>query len=198
MDKRRKCRRVTTLLREQVGAILLKEVQKAAASYVAATTTTLGFPACLTAASGKKKSLASLARDLEIQFFKEHGERDVDYLHQVQTLTSALTEHGRSLLEAAHFSSKGLSKCDWDAHVIKQHRPEPEKDEIPEPHDPTRKPLEEIYQELELNEEAQLIQCHKCKSWNVAYKTIQLRALDEPGTTKCMCRNCKHNWTEHS
>src|SRR5205823_6249919 len=46
--------------------------------------------------------------------------------------------------------------------------------------DPTRKALDEIYEQLNLNGEAQLIQCHKCKGWDVRYKTIQLRSLDEP------------------
>lgn len=41
-----------------------------------------------------------------------------------------------------------------------------------------------------------MLQCRKCKTFNVIYHEVQTRSADEPMTAKCYCKYCGHRWSQ--
>lgn len=103
-----------------------------------------------------------------------------------------------------------LADFDWDMHAIKiqsaedaqkkrevelaRLTPGPEEQEA----DQTLKSREAIFKDLGLDSKAKLVQCKKCKSWEIKFFIVQTKSSDEALTTKCLCTLCKTTWVQAS
>lgn len=197
--KKKKVRRVATGLRDQICSVLTGALEGPGTKHNDLPIHIKQFLS--TAVPVQSSSSILTPSELEAEFFARYGSRDVEYLHRIDDFVQAIKLYGIGLLKFVKHSKSTLAGCDWDAIVLQESLTSEEalddKEDRNE-NDPTRRPLQEIFEELELNGEARLIQCRRCKSWDVAFTRKQLRSLDEPETCKCKCRKCKRRWTEHS
>lgn len=199
MDKRRKLRKVHPPLRQQVLELL-----QVAISMVADTGMECPNQIFKSPPPTSTTSTSDLHQQLEEQFFLRNGDQDIHYLQDVDNFIQALKKYGNNLLHKGNYNPTILAALEWDKFIIDealQHAAgaqEEKEDNIKG--DPTRKPIEEIFTELGLDGEAQILQCRRCKQWTTKYKILELRSLDEPGTVKGECKNklCGHRWTEYS
>lgn len=196
-EKRKKIRRVSEAIRAHALKSLTCEVATSASQKLKKFPTLPNYKSGRRVLSRIKYTHPNWSQEIENNLYTQYMDRETDYIYHLMNILAAVKTYGNGV---------EISQCwDWEDCIIKEsqkngamdgdHQHEKKPDDSG---DPTRKPLEEIYYELELDGKAQLIQCRKCKSWNVRFTTLQLRSLDEPGTTKAQCQNCFHNWTEHS
>ena len=197
MEKRKKqeakltARKITDFLRDDVENQLAKVLQNLKQGVRACPK-----PLHTLISENNNRSAASIAYQLESHLYHKY-DKDIDYLHGFKSLQQAFVLYGQTLLQNFNYSEKSLVNFDWDEFVVETARSLGEEEGHKEFKDPTRKPVDQIFKDLNLDKQAKIVQCPLCKEWGATFRRVRTRGSDEPDDTPCECK-CGHKWTQFS